>query len=478
MIFVCGPSKDVYNNSMKRLRELHPEYKNLVSQWLKNDPLDDFRRHIQKVVKFEQSRFKKKTIKNDKPVVLYILHNGKGGVHHTSFDLFEQASRHHHCFLLKTDLSKWYLYEANQDAPQLIKEYKFTAKWRIDEPLAGERFKTVKEIASICSPDIVHIRHFLANHPDLVKYFKTIGCRLIYSFHDFYTICPTIQLVDDSGRYCEGVCSGDDGECSCARNWFVYMPPLKHEFVFKWRQIVGDNLKLCDAFVVTSETTKHVILKHYPFLSEALFNVIEHGRDFADYQDSAVFPLPGEPLRVLYFGALTVNKGGELVQGMLEHNLKAGQPIEFHMLGNTNLPFRAGKYGCVSHGEYRRGELPQKLSGIKPSVAIIPSIWPETYCHTLTEAWRAGIPVLGSDLGAVGERVLKNGGGWVLPPVDPVEWIDKLIEIAGDKAGYEQKIMEIRQMKFKTLEAMGEDYLGLYKHLLGKGECGQMVNAG
>ena len=86
--------------------------------------------------------------------------------------------------------------------------------------------------------------------------------------------------------------------------------------------------------------------------------------------------------------------------------------------------------------------------------------------------------MLGSDLGAVGERILKNGGGWVLPPVDPVEWIDKLIEIAGDKAGYEQKIMEIRQMKFKTLEAMGEDYLGLYKHLLGKGECGQMVNAG
>ncbi|MFP4573791.1 MAG: glycosyltransferase [Desulfobacterales bacterium] len=470
--------KDVYNNSMKRLRELHPEYKNLVSQWLKNDPLDDFRRHIQKVLKFEQSRFKKKTIKNDKPVILYILHNGKGGVHHTSFDLFEQASRHHHCFLLKTDLSKWYLYEANQDTPQLIKEYKFSDKWRIDAPLAGDRFKILKEIASICSPDIVHIRHFLANHPDMVNYFKTIGCRVIYSFHDFYTVCPTIQLVDNSGRYCEGVCSGEYGECALARNWFVSMPPLKHDFVFKWRETVGNNLKLCDAFVVTSETTQSVILKHYPFLCRDLFNVIEHGRDFSGYQICSAFPAPGEPLRVVYFGALTVNKGAELVQGMLEYIMEAGHPIEMHMLGSTNLPFRASKYKCISHGAYRREELPQKLAGIKPALAIIPSIWPETYCHTLTEAWGAGIPVLGSDLGAVGERILKNGGGWILPPAEPVQWVDNLVEIAGDKDEYERKRIEIQQMKFKTLEAMGADYLGLYKELLAGKTYGQKVSAG
>ncbi|MDD3984506.1 MAG: hypothetical protein PHY59_01120 [Methanobacterium sp.] len=51
------------------------------------------------------------------------------------------------------------------------------------------------------------------------------------------------------------------------------------------------------------------------------------------------------------------------------------------------------------------------VNKIKPSFIGIFSICPETYSHTLTEAWTCGIPVLATEIGALKERIIKNGGG-------------------------------------------------------------------
>jgi glycosyltransferase involved in cell wall biosynthesis len=470
--------KDIIDESTRRLRSLHPDYKARVSRWLKADPLDDFREHLGKVIKYNQAALTKTPLKSDKPVILYILHSGGGGVLHTSFDLFNEAARHYHCFLLKTGLAQWQLYEAGERGGQVVKEYRFRTQWRIHDPLSGDRLKAIKEIASICSPDIVHIRHFLGNHPEIAGYFKTIGCRVVFSIHDFYTLCPTIQLVDNTGVHCGGMCSEDGGECSCARNWFVSMPPLKNRFVFQWRETAGEALNACDALVVTSESTKELILRHYPFLSDSAFTRIEHGRDFNGYRACSAFPEPGRPMRVVFFGALGMNKGGELVKGMLEYNSRISRPMELHILGNSNLPFRPGKMGCVDHGPYQREDLPEKLFSIEPAAAIIPSVWPETWCHTLTEAWRAKIPVLGSDLGAVGERIRRHGGGWVLSPKDPVQWVEKLVTIAKDPDDYQARVAEIEAMEFRTVAQMGEAYKELYSRLLSGVEERAGVDAG
>jgi len=50
--------------------------------------------------------------------------------------------------------------------------------------------------------------------------------------------------------------------------------------------------------------------------------------------------------------------------------------------------------------------------------AIIPSIWPETGPLTLFDAFAAGTPVIGSDLGGVGERVTHETDGLLFPGGD------------------------------------------------------------
>jgi hypothetical protein len=47
----------------------------------------------------------------------------------------------------------------------------------------------------------------------------------------------------------------------------------------------------------------------------------------------------------------------------------------------------------VNHGPYDRGKFKDRVQEVRISTGIF-LIWSETYCHTLTEAWAAGVPAL------------------------------------------------------------------------------------
>ncbi len=47
--------------------------------------------------------------------------------------------------------------------------------------------------------ELVHIRHIGWHGLGIIESAKTIGIPVIFSFHDFYTVCPTVKLVDNQG---------------------------------------------------------------------------------------------------------------------------------------------------------------------------------------------------------------------------------------------------------------------------------------
>ena len=119
----------------------------------------------------------------------------------------------------------------------------------------------------------------------------------------------------------------------------------------------------------------------------------------------------------------------------------------------------------VNHGVYKRSEFSDIVHRIKPHFIGIFSIWPETYCHTLTEGWASGVPILAVDIGAVGERIKVNGGGFLINN-DPKEAYDKIIKISRNRRQYLRKASRIPNIKFKTTKQMGQDYLEVYEDYL------------
>src|SRR5437660_636996 len=67
------------------------------------------------------------------------------------------------------------------------------------------------------------------------------------------------------------------------------------------------------------------------------------------------------------------------------------------------------------HGYYPAGTLPFLLRRHGIGLVLAPSVVPEAFCLTISEAWAAGAAVAAFDVGAQGERIRRQGGGWVAP---------------------------------------------------------------
>jgi glycosyltransferase involved in cell wall biosynthesis len=131
----------------------------------------------------------------------------------------------------------------------------------------------------------------------------------------------------------------------------------------------------------------------------------------------------GQLLRVGYVGRYDEVKGLHvLIDAMLQ---LAGAPIELHVWGVARTPdaraYREairqqaeGHPSIVLHGE---SDSPGIYSSM--DVLAVPSIWFETGPLVVLEAHAAGIPIVGSDLGGIAERVEHGVNGLLVPPGDP-----------------------------------------------------------
>lgn len=258
---------------------------------------------------------------------------------------------------------------------------------------------------------LVHVRHLAWNSLGVFQVARAQDVAVFFSLHDFYPLCPSVKLLDEQRRYCAGRCTASQGECASELWPARQTPPLKHAAIHPWQEQFAEALAGCDALVTTTAQARDTLLARMPALEARVWRVIPHERDLT-MQDLAVPPAPGEPLRVVLPGHLTFAKGGELVRQLAERF--PVEMLELHVLGSVSpdvdLPDRV-----VVHGPYRREDIAHRLAEIRPHVGAVLSIWPETWCHTLTELWAAGLPVVGLDIGAVGERLRENGGGWCVP---------------------------------------------------------------
>ena len=217
-----------------------------------------------------------------------------------------------------------------------------------------------------------------------------------------------------------------------------------------------------DYFVTTAQVVKDLFLEIYPSIPSDRFEVIPHGRDFKPVKEVLYEkPSPNRPIKILFTGNINQPKGSTIIKQLKD--LDTDSRLELHFLGSA-----VGEvYSCgIHHGKYQREDLPRLIGEIKPSFIGIFSIWCETFCHTLTEAWAYGIPVLCTDLGAQGERMSKTGGGWFINHENMKETYDMILEIANDRKDYLSKVDNVKKISFKSIEEMGKDYLKIYRKLL------------
>lgn len=114
-------------------------------------------------------------------------------------------------------------------------------------------------------------------------------------------------------------------------------------------------------------------------------------------------------------GAVGPHKGSRLLEQAAE-NL-AGTRIGIVVIGyldESNLPSWHRDHLFV-HGSYRDQDVGSLVRAYGARVGLFTNVVPESFSYTLSDLWAAGLPVIVPSGGALGDRVRRHGGGWVLP---------------------------------------------------------------
>lgn len=259
---------------------------------------------------------------------------------------------------------------------------------------------------------VLQVHHLAWHSLGLLSLAKEAGARVVVTFHDYYHLCPTVKLVDADGHYCAGACSAGATDCAPEPMWpgFAF-PRLRGAWVQEWRQMAEQALAAADAYTAPHDSVRQVVLTHLDLPADKPFEVMAHGRDFAQVQWLGQLPKRGQVLNILVPGHLIAAKGLDVVRRLAQRD--RGEKLQFHVLGPVQAPLEMP--GVTVHGEYRSEEFSTWVRRISPHVGAVFSIWNETWCHTLTEMWACGLPVMAFDFPTVGSRIRESGAGWVWP---------------------------------------------------------------
>lgn len=448
-------SNELFKENIKLLDKKHPTYIKESNEFIASNELKSIQKCVDEGLRnYKINKFHKKRI-------LYVHHQGTGGTPETNKDLMSIVENDYDCFLLVSNGKKLILSHFINNTLEIVEEFEVKNEEWLLEKYYIEEFRDIYfNILFKYSIDLVHIRHLIYHTFDLPKVANLLNIPVELSFHDFYFVCPSYTLIDGNNKYCGGNCTNSDSTCYMPLNNITKITNIK-DYIKTWHEEINSLFSYIDNFITTSEIVKQIFLNTYPSMDSNKFYVIEHGRDFKPHQKLFETPSINKPIKILFIGNINNQKGAKLIEDL--YAFDKDNLLEFHFLGNTIDELK--KIG-IHHGAYARDNLAKKVEKIKPSFIGIFSIWSETYCHTLTEAWSLGIPVLSTKIGVLEDRMNKNQGGWFIDHNSVQNTYNKIITISKNKSEYckVQKITE--KITFKSIEQMAEDYLQIYDNSL------------
>lgn len=229
---------------------------------------------------------------------------------------------------------------------------------------------------------------------------------VVLSTHDHAAWCVRPNLVEEPvGAFCGF--SRDGARCARCLSASFAVP---EGFAAERRAATGEALALARLLVHPSEYLRRVHQDRFGLAAPGA--VVVPG-----FPGARVAPRTGPfALRhAAFVGSVRRHKGGAVFAQVARALRGSGIAFSAFGGGDPALVGTLRTLGVRVHGHYRAGDLPALLVRRRVDLALLPSLWPETFSLTLSECRAAGVPVVAFDLGAIAERVREGGGGVLVP---------------------------------------------------------------
>lgn len=369
--------------------------------------------------------------------------NRVGGVEHYLHELIQYAEKNNSDYIFK-----WF----GKDKIKTNWVEKFYHKTITQE--------IIREIQSF-QPDIIHCFSIGAPiTPHFMEFAKSKGIPIVYSFRDYYYICPKNYMLNDKNE----VIHKHESALECIlhhqpkRNilfdTLLYLKQSHHKSIIK---------KHIDYFLTPSENLTQFISKHFQKEGKTLPNPILIEQN----QNSKT-----EGNYILFVGRLVPEKGVLTLIKVFQNITKQFPDEQLWIVGEGNQLEELqnftenNKLQNVSFlGNKSREELQEIYANSKFSV--VPSEYLEAYGNVILESFAFGKTVITSDLVGIKNEIEQNNVGLTYSFKNQKALEEKMMELlsnSGLKSELENNIL--KYLATKTFSKHFEDLVTIYENLL------------
>lgn len=380
----------------KKLKQKHPLYYQETAYFFDVDPNKDIRKYVQW----------KLMLKHQQAMTIVFNHNLGGGA--TSY--LERKEQE-----IINSGEMFCLVRCNYDIgrTEIICKYreccvKFMAHNLKEVVTIIESLKPNKIIVNefVSYPQLYDILHFLSD------YRMSHEVKLVFLVHDFYLVCPTVNLLNVHGEYCGVPCIESCEKCVKDNSELKY---LEFSSVQEWRQEWNAFIQNCDEVIAFSEDSKNIVEKAYGKLGN--MRVIPHEIDYLpvikkQYKHT-------KTLNIGLLGTLVKHKGAEIVKRTVKYIEDYNLDINIVLIGQSGINIKSKHF--KETGWYSRDMIPRLIFKNDIDVFWIASIWPETFSYTTEEIMTMQFPIMSFDLGAPAERIKRYEKGAISSSMNPEE---------------------------------------------------------
>ncbi|PWT96053.1 MAG: glycosyltransferase [Candidatus Melainabacteria bacterium] len=380
---------DLLKRSAAILKERYPQFFHNIKTFCKDDPIKAFRQRI------DIARLKRQ---NDRPAVLFVNHARGGGTERHMQDLIERWQKEGFQTLIM---------RSDKRIPDLVQISHPAVPETPNLSITNFSTQTLEAIALLKQLNICHIHiHHLAGFGETApwqmrKIAHELGVSYDFTVHDYTSICPQINLIDDSGHYC-GEPPVNICESCVAKN----SSPFGNVSVKDWRRQYEDMLANARSVFVPNADVSTRLAKYFPKVS---FSIRTHPEESADLSRN---PLPQvkrsehSALRVAVLGAIGPHKGSKILLDCATDALRRKLPLNFVLFGYANNEVELRQLPNVTiTGPYDDAAIYELLEEHPCHISFFPAVWPETFSYTLSIAMKANLYPVAFEFGAISDRL-------------------------------------------------------------------------
>lgn len=383
------------HSAMKKLRQRHPNYQKDISRFIAEDPVAEMRNRL------DEARLSRYVRRYN---VLLVTHGRGGG---TERHIVEEVERlqltGRGAFIMRPEGQGELIKITPPDVANLPNLSNFSLRDRAAAVSLLKRFPIHE----------VHIHQLIDYSHEATEWIaelaKELGASIKITVHDYTAVCPRVNLIDHTGRYC-----GEPGEQKC--NFCIKKNGSEFGVVRieNWRESYRKLFSKASQIIVPD---RDVALRLGIYFPDVRYSILPH-EPITAAMGNVVLPRLNENarLRIVIIGAIGKIKGYEVLHACAKDAKERNLPIDFIVYGYTQDDRKMEREGVKITGRYFDEYADEGLLALEPHAIWLPYVWPETYSYTLSIALHAHRPLFAFRLGAIASRLNAiNADHWLMP---------------------------------------------------------------